>query len=133
MKSRHIPDVAFRTAEDLLPFVQSMRVRDHEIVRAFLVSGKGRLLRWVTIQRGNGHRALLYPPHLFRPAILARARGIYLVHNHPGQQVPEPSPRDIEVTRRLALAGSDLLDIEILDHLIVGETGHTSLRERGLI
>jgi DNA repair protein RadC len=56
--------------------------------------------------------------------------GIIVVHNHPSGEAT-PSIDDIEVTRQLVAAGR-LLDIELLDHLIIGRGQYVSLRERGL-
>jgi DNA repair protein RadC len=53
-----------------------------------------------------------------------------VVHNHPSGD-PSPSPEDVAVTRQLVAAGR-LLDIEVLDHLVVGQQRFVSLRERGL-
>jgi DNA repair protein RadC len=69
------------------------------------------------------------PLHVFRPAIALSAAGLILVHNHPSGN-PEPSQADIKVTRDLIRAGQ-LLKIEITDHVIIGNPGHTSLRSLG--
>jgi DNA repair protein RadC len=53
-----------------------------------------------------------------------------VVHNHPSGD-PTPSPEDIEVTRQIVTAGSQL-DIELLDHLVIGKQRFISMRERGL-
>jgi len=66
-----------------------------------------------------------------KPAILASAAALVLAHNHPSGD-PEPSAEDVALTRRLVAAGQ-LLGIEVLDHLILGEAGRfVSLRERGV-
>ena len=68
---------------------------------------------------------------VFKPAILAGSAAI-LAHSHPSGD-PEPSAEDIALTRRLAAAGQ-LLGIELLDHVIIGEAGRfVSLRERGVL
>jgi len=58
------------------------------------------------------------------------AAAIIVVHNHPSGD-PTPSPEDVEVTRQIATAG-DLIDVELLDHLVIGQQRFISLRERGL-
>jgi DNA repair protein RadC len=76
--------------------------------------------------------SLVHPREVFKPAILAGSAALLLAHNHPSGD-PEPSAEDIALTRRLTSAGQ-LLGIEILDHLILGEAGRfVSLRERGVL
>ena len=66
----------------------------------------------------------------YREAIVRNSPAIVLAHNHPSGDL-DPSPEDIELTRALLAAG-DLLDIQLLDHLIISQTGWRSLREMGL-
>ena len=68
---------------------------------------------------------------VFRGAVVGAAAAIVLLHNHPSGQ-PEPSEADIKVTRELIRAGQ-LLKIEVLDHVIVGNPDHCSLRQLGYI
>jgi DNA repair protein RadC len=67
---------------------------------------------------------------IFRDAIKRNCAAVIVAHNHPSGD-PSPSPEDVGVTRQLIEAG-DLLSIEVLDHLIVGQHRFVSLRERGL-
>jgi DNA repair protein RadC len=66
---------------------------------------------------------------VFRSAIIAAASAIVLIHNHPSND-PTPSDADVKVTRDLIRAGQ-LLKIEVLDHVIMGNPKHCSLRELG--
>jgi DNA repair protein RadC len=66
---------------------------------------------------------------VFRPVIVASGKGIILVHNQPSGD-PSPSDADIKVTRDLIRAG-ELLKIEVLDHIIIGNPSYTSLRSLG--
>ena len=72
---------------------------------------------------------LVHPREVFRAAIVAGAAAIILMHNHPSGE-PQPSEADIKVTRDLIRAGQ-LLKLEVLDHVIVGNPSHSSLRELG--
>jgi len=72
---------------------------------------------------------LVHPREVFRGAIIAAAAAIILMHNHPSGE-PTPSEADIKVTRDLIRAGQ-LLKIEVLDHVIVGNPNRSSLRELG--
>lgn len=68
---------------------------------------------------------------MFKAALLANAAAVVLAHVHPSGD-PSPSRDDIELTRRLAAAGT-LLGIEVLDHIVVGHGRYASLRELGLL
>jgi DNA repair protein RadC len=72
---------------------------------------------------------LVHPREVFKGAIVANAAAIILMHNHPSGD-PAPSEADIKVTRDL-IRGGQLLKIEVLDHVIMGENRHCSLRELG--
>jgi len=66
-----------------------------------------------------------------KAAILSNSASILVLHNHPSGQ-PEPSQEDIDVTKRLAEAGS-IMGIELLDHLVVGDGRYISLKDKGYI
>ena len=72
---------------------------------------------------------LVHPREVFRTAIAANASAILLLHNHPSGE-PQPSEADIKVTRDLIRAGQ-LLKMEVLDHIIIGNPGYASLKEQG--
>jgi len=72
---------------------------------------------------------LVHPREVFRLAVLTSAAALVLMHNHPSGE-STPSEADIKVTRDLIRAGQ-LLKIEVLDHVIMGNPNHTSLRELG--
>jgi len=81
---------------------------------------------------GTQDTLLVHPRETFRAAIVAASAAIILMHNHPSGD-PTPSEADIKVTRDL-IRGGQLLKIEVLDHVIVGnslEKNHYSLREMG--
>jgi DNA repair protein RadC len=67
---------------------------------------------------------------LFKEAIRRNAAAVILIHNHPSGD-PTPSPDDVAVTRAIVEVGK-LLDIEVLDHLVIGAGRYISLKERGL-
>lgn len=81
------------------------------------------------ISTGTMDTILVHPREVFRCAIVAAAAAIVLVHNHPSGE-PQPSEADIKVTRDLIRAGQ-LLKIEVIDHVIIGNAAHSSLRELG--
>jgi DNA repair protein RadC len=81
------------------------------------------------ISIGTMDTILVHPREVFRCAIVAAAAAIVLIHNHPSGE-PQPSEADIKVTRDLIRAGQ-LLKIEVIDHVIIGNSAHSSLRELG--
>jgi DNA repair protein RadC len=78
---------------------------------------------------GTMDTLLVHPREVFRTAVIGSAAAIVLMHNHPSGE-PSPSEADIKFTRDLVRAGQ-LLKIEVLDHVIIGNPGHASLRELG--
>jgi DNA repair protein RadC len=78
---------------------------------------------------GTMDTILVHPREVFRLAIMTGASAIVLTHNHPSGD-PTPSEADIKVTRDLIRAGQ-LLKIEVLDHVVIGNPNHTSLRGLG--
>lgn len=79
--------------------------------------------------QGTQDTILVHPREVFRAAVIAGAAAVVLIHNHPSGE-SSPSEADIKVTRDLIRAG-DLLKIEVLDHIIIGNQERTSLRELG--
>jgi DNA repair protein RadC len=67
---------------------------------------------------------------LFREAIRLNSAALIVAHNHPSGD-PTPSPEDVSVTRQI-VAGGKLLDIDVLDHLVIGMSRWVSMKERGL-
>jgi DNA repair protein RadC len=105
---------------------------DREVFVVALLTVRHRVLGLHTVSVGCLPSSLVHPREVFKPAILAGSAALLLAHNHPSGD-PEPSAEDIALTRRLTSAGQ-LLGIEILDHLILGEAGRfVSLRERGVL
>ncbi|PIQ26921.1 hypothetical protein COW36_16950 [bacterium (Candidatus Blackallbacteria) CG17_big_fil_post_rev_8_21_14_2_50_48_46] len=88
---------------------------------------KNRLLAQKTVTLGLLDGTLAHPRELFRDAILHQAHALIVAHNHPSGD-PTPSPEDLQLTERLIEAGR-LLQIELLDHLILGNQKYNSLRE----
>jgi len=92
-----------------------------------LLDIKNRLLGTRIITIGTATETLASPREIFREVIRQGATRVIVAHNHPSGSL-EPSEQDIELTRQL-LAGAALLDISLLDHLILGNGTHQSLRE----
>ncbi len=103
---------------------------EREELRVVLLNTKNVVLRVVTVYQGNVSSSLVRIGELFRDAVRLNATGVILVHNHPSGD-PTPSPDDLHLTAE-ALAAGRLLDIDVLDHLVVGHDAWVSLRDRGV-
>lgn len=107
-----------------------MGVLEQEELRVLLLDTRNRVMKSKTVYRGSLNSSQVRVGELFKDAIRGNAASIIVVHNHPSGD-PSPSPDDIAITRSLVQAG-ELLDIEVLDHLIIGSGRYVSLKERGL-
>jgi DNA repair protein RadC len=103
---------------------------EREELRVVLLNTKNVVLRIATVYQGNVSSSLVRVGELFRDAVRLNATGVILVHNHPSGD-PTPSPDDLHLTAE-ALAAGRLLDIDLLDHLVVGHDAFVSLRDRGV-
>ena len=107
-----------------------MSALEQEHLRVILLDTRNRVIDIVEIYHGSLNSAQVRVAELFKPAIQRMSAAIILVHNHPSGD-PTPSPDDVAVTRAVVQAGK-LLDIDTLDHLIIGRGRFVSLKERGL-
>jgi DNA repair protein RadC len=107
-----------------------MSLLEQEHMRVVLLDTRNRVIDAPTIYKGNLNTAIVRMGELFREAIRQNCASIIVVHNHPSGD-PSPSPEDVRVTEEMVKAGQ-LLDIEVLDHLVIGGQKFVSLKERGL-
>ena len=115
-------------AERLLP---SLAPLEHEELRVLLLTTKNRVTAQRTLYVGNLAGSPVRCGEVFRDAVRRQAAAIVVVHNHPSGD-PAPSGDDIRITAELAAAGR-LLDIELLDHLVIGAGRWVSLRALGAL
>lgn len=107
-----------------------MAALDQEQLRVVVLDTKHRVLAIKTVYQGSVNQAQVRVAEVFRDAIRHNAVALVAVHNHPSGE-PTPSAADVALTAELARAG-ELLGIEVLDHLIIGQGRHSSLRRLGL-
>ncbi len=103
---------------------------EQEHLRVVLLDTKNHVLGMPTIYVGSLNTSIMRIGELFREAIRANCAAVIVVHNHPSGD-PTPSPEDVSITRQIVEAGK-LLDVDVLDHLIIGQQRYVSLKERGL-
>ncbi|HLP91341.1 MAG TPA: DNA repair protein RadC [Nostocaceae cyanobacterium] len=106
---------------------QDLMWQMQEKFAVLLLDVKNRLLGTKVITIGTATETLASPRDIFRETIRQGATRVIVAHNHPSGSL-EPSEQDIDLTQQL-LAGSQILGIPILDHLIIGNGTHQSLRE----
>jgi DNA repair protein RadC len=107
-----------------------MTFLEQEHLKLILLNTRNQVIDVADIYKGNINTAIVKMGELFRPAIRQASPAVIVVHNHPSGD-PAPSDADIAMTRQVIEAGR-MLDIEVLDHVVLAERGHVSLRERGL-
>ena len=123
--------VSFHNPVDVAEYyMEELRHQEQEILILVMLNSKGRLIRDQVISKGTVRSSLISPREIFVAATKYQAVSILLLHNHPSG-IPDPSEEDIRLTRRVKLAG-ELLGIELLDHIIIGDRQAVSMREQSL-
>lgn len=107
-----------------------MALLEKEHLRVLLLDIRNHVLDIVEVYQGSINSSQVRVGEIFRAAVGRLAPAIIVVHNHPSGD-PTPSPDDVAVTRAMVQAGK-LLDIDLLDHLVIGQGRWVSLKERGL-
>jgi DNA repair protein RadC len=107
-----------------------MAFLEQEHLRVILMDTRNCLMGITSVYIGNVNTAMLRVGEVFRDAVRNNAPQVIVVHNHPSGD-PSPSPEDVKVTEQIVSAGQ-LLDIEVLDHLVIGRQRYVSMKERGL-
>ncbi|MQY55585.1 MAG: DNA repair protein RadC [Dehalococcoidia bacterium] len=120
-----------RTPQDVANLLMAeMSFLDQEQLKVVLLTSKNQVISIPEVYKGNVNTSLIRPSELFREAVRENCPAIIVVHNHPSGD-PDPSPEDIAVTEQIVAAGR-VLDIEVLDHMIIGGQRYVSLKERGV-
>lgn len=101
---------------------------DHEQMRILVLDTKNQVVENINRYQGTVNSSVLRAAEVFRPAVIRNCPAIIVCHNHPSGD-PTPSPEDIAVTQQLVAAGNHL-DIELVDHLVIGNHRFVSLKER---
>ncbi|HEU4326061.1 MAG TPA: DNA repair protein RadC [Roseiflexaceae bacterium] len=120
-----------RSPADVAQLMQlEMSHLDQEHLRSICLDTKNRVQKIHTVYVGSLNTAVIRVGEVFKEALKLNSAAIIVVHNHPSGD-PTPSPEDVMVTRQIVAAGQ-LLDVEVLDHLVIGHGRFASLREKGL-
>lgn len=112
-------------------YMEEMRHRKQEHIKLLMLNSKSKLLGETEVSKGTVNASLVSPRELFIEALNKQAVSIILLHNHPSGD-PTPSKTDILLTKRVQEAG-DLIGIELLDHIIIGDNCYSSFAESKLL
>jgi DNA repair protein RadC len=121
------PEGAYRA----ITTITNVQEEAQEVFGILILNTKNKIVAVHEVSRGTLNASMVHPREAFKPAVLHNAAAIICFHNHPsGDQTP--SKDDIEITKRLVEAGK-IMGIEVFDHIIVGDDGYASLKERGVM
>jgi DNA repair protein RadC len=134
-------EVQFKNSQDVAEnsFIHSLftdQDNDKEKLYVIILNIKNKVIGYSLISMGSLTASIVHPREVLKPAILASAASIMIIHNHPSGD-PEPSTDDIEITNRIARACA-IMGINFLDHIILGFEadefkGYYSFKQRDLI
>lgn len=129
--TEHEPRMQIKSPTDAAQLLMlEMSHLDQEHLRTVLLDTKNRVQTISTVYIGSLNTSLIRVGEIFKEAVKRNSAALIVVHNHPSGD-PTPSPEDVLVTREIVSAGN-LLGVEVLDHLVIGQGRFVSLRERGL-
>lgn len=120
---------AIRTPKDAYRLIRRIGKEDREHFVVILLNARHVPLGVHVVSIGTLTASLVHPREVFKPAVIANAATVILGHNHPSGDLT-PSADDLALTHRLCQVG-ELLQIEVLDHLIVSGSTFVSLKEQG--
>jgi len=117
--------------EDVVAVVRGrLKGRRREHFLALMLDSRNQLIKTCEVSIGSLDTSIVHPREVFREAVSASAASVVFAHNHPSGD-PQASEDDIILTKRLAEAG-EIMGIDVLDHIIVGEKSFLSLKREGL-
>ncbi|MFF2910860.1 MULTISPECIES: DNA repair protein RadC [Bacillales] len=128
--SRLTEPVIIRSPQDAAEILtEQLRYLQKEHFVCLFLNTKNHVIAQETLSMGSLNASIVHPREVFRAAIKCSSASIICAHNHPSGD-PTPSPEDIALTGRLLRAG-EIVGIDVLDHLIIGDKGFVSLKEKG--
>ncbi|MEI7025237.1 RadC family protein [Paenibacillus sp. y28] len=124
--------VTIRAPHDVWQLLaEELRYFQKEHFVCLFLNMKNHVIGRETLSIGSLNASIVHPREVFLAAIKRSSASIICVHNHPSGD-PSPSEEDVSVTRRLAEAG-EIIGIEVLDHIIIGDKSFISLKEHGYL
>jgi DNA repair protein RadC len=124
--------ITIRSPQDVATYLmEDLRYLQKEHFVCLFLNTKNHVIAQETLSMGSLNASIVHPREVFRAAIKRSSAAIICVHNHPSGD-PTPSPEDIQMTARLVEAGQ-IIGIEVLDHIILGDQNFVSLKEKGFM
>lgn len=108
-----------------------LELKTQENLIGLFINTKGELIKKETIFVGSLNMSVIHPREIFKEAVKVSAASVVIAHNHPSGD-PSPSSQDIEITKRLHQSGQ-MMDIEVLDHIIIGQNRYFSFKEHKML
>ncbi|PZD94116.1 hypothetical protein DNH61_19370 [Paenibacillus sambharensis] len=131
-QSRDEDRLTIRRPQDAADYLmEEMRYLKKEHFVCLFLNTKNQVIGRETLSIGTLNASLVHPREVFRAAMKCSSASLVCVHNHPSGD-PSPSPEDIAITERLCKAG-ELVGIDVLDHIVIGDNRYVSLKEQGLM
>ncbi|VAX01499.1 UPF0758 family protein [hydrothermal vent metagenome] len=137
MSRRHLSETLLKTdvlnnPETTKQFLHAkLRDYEHEVFAALYLDSQHKVLKFEELFQGSIASATIYPREVIKSALKYNAATIIFAHNHPSG-LAEPSQADQQITLKLKTALA-LIDIQVLDHIVIGDNQCTSFAERGLL
>jgi DNA repair protein RadC len=119
------PEDVVKTARNLL----KGKKKEHFLV--ICLDTRNHLIKTSTVSIGSLDCSIVHPREVFKDAISSSAASVIFIHNHPSGD-PTPSEDDIKMTKRLIEAG-EIIGIEVLDHIIICDSEHLSMKAKNLV
>lgn len=121
-----------RSPRDVFVLIgEDLRYLQKEHFVCLFLNTKNQVIATETLSMGSLNASIVHPREVFLAAIKRSSASLICAHNHPSGD-PKPSPEDLDITRRLTEAG-ELLGIDVLDHVIIGDGTYYSLKENGCL
>lgn len=108
-----------------------MNELNQEVLKVVLLNTKNIVVGIKDVFKGSLNTSVVHPREIFKQAISKNSASIIICHNHPSGD-PTPSREDINITLRIKECGN-IIGIQLVDHIIIGNNKFVSLKERGLI
>jgi len=122
--------VIIRSPQDVTRLLtEDLRYLTKEHFVCLFLNTKNHVIGQETLSIGSLNASIVHPREVFQAAIKRNSAAIVCAHNHPSGD-PTPSSQDIDITKRLVEAG-EIIGIDVLDHIIIGDNGYISLKEKG--
>ncbi|KZE75176.1 RadC family protein [Paenibacillus elgii] len=124
--------VTIRSPQDVAALLmEDLRYLQKEHFVCLFLNTKNHVIGQETLSMGSLNASIVHPREVFRAAIKRSSASIVCAHNHPSGD-PTPSPEDVEITKRLVQAG-EIIGIDVLDHIVIGDKRYVSLKELGFM